>query len=93
MNRSEVIAATAENLGQSVETVEKVVTEFFDRCTAALADGEPVAVRRFGKFEPRLRRAMEKPNPKTGETMRIPERLSVAFLPSDLLKERLNGEV
>ena len=92
MNRSEVIAQTAERLSKPVETVEAVVSVFFDVCAEALAQGEPVNVRRFGKFEPRLRRAMTKPNPKTGEPMNIAERLSVAFLPSELLKAALNDE-
>lgn len=93
MNRSEIIAQTADRLNKPVETVEAVISTFFDLCTEALALGEPVNVRRFGKFEPRLRRAMTKPNPKTGAPMMIPERLSVAFLPSELLKAALNDDV
>lgn len=93
MNRSELIAQTSDRTGRNLDDVDKVVSTFFDLCTEALTLGEPVNVRRFGKFEPRLRRAMVKPNPKTGEPMDIPERLSVAFLPSELLKDRLNGEV
>lgn len=92
MNRSELITTTADRLGKPAEVVEAVVTTFFELCASVLAEGEPVNVRRFGKFEPRLRRAMTKPNPKTGEPMNIPERLSVAFLPSELLKGRLNDD-
>lgn len=92
MNRSQVISQTAERLGKPVETVEAVVSAFFELCAEALAQGEPVNIRRFGKFEPRLRRAMVKPNPKTGDPMVIPERLSAAFLPSELLKAALNAD-
>lgn len=93
MNRSEVITITAQRTEAPEPEVEKIVTAFFEVCTEVLSVGEPVNVRRFGKFEPRLRRAQRKPNPKSGELMEIPERISATFLPSDILKERLNGEV
>jgi nucleoid DNA-binding protein len=90
MNRSQAVAATANRVGITPEQAEASVSAFLDVLADTLVSGEPVALRRFGKFEPRLRRAMSKPNPGTGELMDIPERLSVAFLPSDLLKNRLN---
>lgn len=93
MNRSEVIKITATKTGVPTDSVEEVVTTFFDICSEALAEGDQVNVRRFGKFEPRLRRAMVKPNPKSGEAMHIPERLSVTFLPSEILRARMNGEL
>lgn len=92
MNRSTLIQITAERSGHPVEEIETVVATFFEIVTDTLANGEPVNLRKFGKLEPRLRRAMTKPNPRTGDTMEIPERVSVALLPSDLLKARLNGE-
>jgi nucleoid DNA-binding protein len=92
VNRSEVIAKAAEEAGVDAAVVEKVVTTFFEIISETLSNGDPVNVRRFGKFEPRLRRAMTKPNPRSGEPMEIPERLSVVFLPSEILKGRLNGE-
>lgn len=93
MNRSEVITKTAEATSLEPELIEKVASAFFGIISDALVDGEAVNVRRFGKFEPRLRRAMTKPNPKTGQPMEVPERLSAVFLPSEILKNRLNGEV
>lgn len=92
MNRSTLIQLTAELTDKSVDEVESVVSTFFEIVTDTLAKGEPVNLRKFGKLEPRLRRAMNKPNPRTGDTMEIPERVSVALLPSDLLKARLNEE-
>lgn len=90
MNRSEAIATVARRLAVPVDQVESVVTEFFEVVSETLEKGETLAVRRFGKFEPRLRRAMRKPHPATGALMDIPERLSVQFLPSELLKNRMN---
>lgn len=92
MNKSEVVSATAGRTGLPAETVEKAVTAFFEIISETLANGDPVNVRRFGKFEPRLRRAMTKPNPRSGDPMEIPERLSAVFIPSEILKSRLNDE-
>lgn len=90
MNRSQAIASAAKRCRLTQEQVETAVSNFLEVCTEALVQGEKVAIRRFGNFEPRLRRAMTKPNPKTGEMMEIPQRMSVAFLPSDTLKDRIN---
>jgi nucleoid DNA-binding protein len=92
MNRSTLIQITAERSDRPVEEVETVVSTFFEIVADTLANGEPVNLRKFGKLEPRLRRSMTKPNPRTGDMMEIPERVSVALLPSDLLKARLNKE-
>jgi nucleoid DNA-binding protein len=91
LNRSEAMAKAAETAGLPLPVVEEAVGAFLGVCSRALVEGETVSLRRFGKFEPRLRRSQTKPNPRTGQTMIIPERLSVAFLPSDLLKEEMNG--
>ena len=93
MIRSEIIAHTATRTSKAIDEVENIITTFFDICTEALVKGDAVKLRRFGVFEPRLRKAQTKPNPATGEMMSIPERLSVVFLPSDLLKELLNAEL
>lgn len=91
MNRSQAIAATATKSSLTPEQVEESIGAFLEVVTGTLVSGEPVTIRRFGKFEPRLRAAMTKPNPATGTLMDIPERLSVTFLPSDMLKDRLNN--
>jgi nucleoid DNA-binding protein len=91
VNRSELISTTASRLDLDPSEVESVMDALFDLCGEVLERGEAVNFRRFGKLEPRRRRAFTKPNPLSGEEMKIPERLSVVFLASDILKERLNG--
>lgn len=91
MNLSEVIAVTAERADEDPRLVEGVLEALFDLCAEVLARGESVNFRRFGKLEPRLRRATTKANPASGVVMEIPERLGVAFLASDILRERLNS--
>lgn len=93
MNRSELIAVTAARTEEDPRHVELIIDVLFDLCAEVLEGGEAVHVRRFGKLEPRLRRAIVKLNPASGEPMEIPERLGVAFLASDILRQRLNRGV
>lgn len=90
MNRSEVITLTAERADEDPRDIERILDVLFDLCGEVLERGESVNIRRFGKLEPRLRRATTKPNPSSGAVMEIPERLGVAFLASDILRDRLN---
>lgn len=90
MNRSDVTRAVANLEGIPLATVEQVLGASLDVITLALAAGEPVNLRRFAKLEPRTRPAVTRRNPKTGEEIKVPERQTVAFLPSPSLKDRLN---
>ena len=91
MNRSEVIIVTAARAEEDPADVGRILDVLFDLCGEVLERGESVNIRRFGKLEPRVRRATTKPNPASGVAMHIPERLGVAFLASDILRDRLNG--
>ena len=91
MNRSEVVAEVAARAVLPAPKVDRVLKEFTDLVTEKLVQGESVTIRRFGRFEARVRRAMTRPHPKTHESIQIPERVTAKFLPSDLLEEELNG--
>jgi integration host factor subunit alpha len=58
----------------------------------ALERGEKVKISGFGNFEARRKRPRKGRNPQTGEGIVLAERRVVTFRPSDLLKERLNGQ-
>ena len=90
MNRSEVVAEVAKRSGLAESQVDLVVKTFTETVIEALGRGETVTIRRFGRFEARVRRAMTRPHPKTQEPVEIPERVGVKFLASELLTEELN---
>ncbi len=92
MNRSDIVRATAQQCDKSVAEIDHIANVFFQICEDALVAGQKVKIRRWGVFEPRTRGALTRVNPRTHEVMDIPDRNTVAFLPSDLLKARLNGE-
>lgn len=90
MKRSELIREVAKSTGVPEEEVKAVVLGVLDSLTDHLSKGDSVHLWGFGKFEPRLRRAHIKLNPLLGEFSSIPEKVSVRFLPSGQLRERMN---
>lgn len=90
MNRGEVVKAISDAEQLPATQVDQVLSAFFDQVAVALASEEDVTIRRFGKFEPRKRRAVTRLNPKTKIPIDVPAKTSVGFVPSSNLKARLN---
>lgn len=92
MNRTDIIKSIAHKESLPTSTVQRVLNTFLDLVALSLSAGDEVALREFGKFEPRARRAVVRRNPKTGEEIPVPEKTSVGFIPSPNLKARLNPD-
>ena len=65
MNKTELIAAVAENAGLTKKDTERVVNACLDAITAALQKGEKVQISGFGTFEVKDREARIGRNPHT----------------------------
>jgi DNA-binding protein HU-beta len=87
MNKTEIIAAAAQNAGVTKKDAERVVNATIDAITAALVKGEKVQVSGFGIFEVRDREARTGRNPRTKETVEIPASRTPAFKASKALKD------
>jgi DNA-binding protein HU-beta len=87
MNKTELIAAAAQNAGVTKKDAERVVNATIDAITAALVKGEKVQVSGFGIFEVRDREARTGRNPRTKETVEIPASRTPAFKASKALKD------
>ena len=87
MNKSELIAAVAEKANITKKDADKVVAAVFESITAALANGDKVAINGFGNFEVKTRAARQGRNPKTGETITIAEAKLPAFKAVKALKD------
>lgn len=87
MNKTELIAAAAQNAGVTKKDAERVVNAAIDAITAALVKGEKVQVSGFGIFEVRDREARTGRNPRTKETVEIPASRTPAFKASKALKD------
>ena len=90
MNKTEIIAAAAQNAGVTKKDAERVVNAAIDAITAALVNGEKVQISGFGIFEVRAREARTGRNPRTKETVEIPASRTPAFKASKALKDIVN---
>ena len=92
LNRLALVTRIAEREGVPAVLVDQMLGALMTEIGESLAAGEPVALRSFGKFEPRTRKPVVRLNPATGVPISVPETRSVGFLPSKNLKQRLNDD-
>ncbi len=87
MNKTELIAAAAENAGLTKKDTERVINAAIDAVTAAMVKGEKVQISGFGTFEVKNRDARIGRNPHTKETIEIPATRVPSFKASKALKD------
>ena len=93
MIRSELLQALAkENPELRAEDVERAVDAFFDEIGDSLASGGRVELRGFGAFSTRHRDARRGRNPRTGESVSVPEKRVPYFKPGKEMRARLNDD-
>ena len=90
MNKTELIAAVAENSGLSKKDSEKALAATFEAITESLKEGDKVQVIGFGSFEVKNRAARLGRNPKTKEPMQIAASKSAVFKPGKALKDEIS---
>jgi nucleoid DNA-binding protein len=90
VNRTDIVRMVSNHESLPISLCEQVVGGLFDVLTISLKAGEPVNIRGFGKFEPRTRGPVTRRNPRTGDEINVPEKLSVGFVPSPTLKDEIN---
>ena len=89
MNKTELIAAAAEQTGLTKKDTEKALNAVFDVIASALSKGEKVQVSGFGIFEVKEREARMGRNPRTGEAMEIAASRTPTFKASKTLKDAM----
>lgn len=91
MNKSELIEAVANRLGEGRSVATKAVDAVFDEITRAVSKGERVAVTGFGVWEKRDRAARIARNPATGATVKVKKTSVPAFRPGQGFKDVVSG--
>lgn len=91
MNKTELIAAAAENSGMTKKDTERVINAAIDAIAAELAKGSRVQLSGFGIFEVKHREARVGRNPRTKEAIEIPASRTPVFKPSKALKDTVGG--
>lgn len=90
MNKTELVAAIAEQAELSKKDSEKALKAFIDVVTAELKKGEKIQLVGFGTFEVIERAAREGRNPLTGEKMQIAASKAPKFKAGKALKDSVN---
>jgi DNA-binding protein HU-beta len=81
MNKTDFIAAVAENAGITKIDAKKAVDAFAKIIESAIKKGEKVSILGFGSFSVIEKSARKGVNPKTKEPINIPARKAVKFKP------------
>lgn len=92
MTKSQLIQTLANaNPHLYLRDIEKIVNTIFEEVAKALEAGDRVELRGFGTFSLRTRGARTGRNPRTGDSVAVPEKALPFFKTGKELRERLNG--
>ena len=91
MNKTELVAAVAEQADISKKDAEKALKAFVDVVTEEMKKGEKVQLVGFGTFEVSERAAREGRNPQTGKTMKIEACKAPKIKAGKALKDAVNA--
>lgn len=87
--KKDLVADVAASTGISAGHAKDVVEAFVEQIVAYLSQGRSIEIRGFGTFSCRRRKGRPALNPRTGETVHIPERLVPSLKFSVSVKERI----
>ena len=87
MRKVELVQRIAAEIGCTIGQAEAAVEAILTTIKASLQQGDPVILRRFGRWQVRTKRARVGRNPKTGTAAAIPARRVVRFVVSRTLKQ------
>ena len=91
MTKADLIEQVHEAIGPGVTKKDcaAVVNAFLNAVKGAVVEGRHIEIRGFGTFKVRQRRTRMARNPRTGEAVRVPERMVPVFKPSRLLRDEV----
>ncbi|MEP7226596.1 MAG: HU family DNA-binding protein [Gemmatimonadales bacterium] len=93
MNKQELVAAVAKQLGLTKAKADEIAELFFAPAgiiASELKRGGKVAISGFGSFEARKRAAREWRDPRTGKAVNIKASMVPAFRASRALRDQVN---
>jgi len=79
MTKKDIIMKISDETGLKQVDVKEVVQRTFDIITDRLAEGGKVELRNFGIFKVKTRKGRIGRNPRTGESVTIPDKKVVSF--------------
>jgi len=91
LTKKDIVLKITQETGIKQVDVKKVVQKTLDAIVEALAKGDKVELRNFGVFKVKSRRPRIGRNPRTGDTVPVPERKVAVFKPGRIMKQKLKG--
>jgi len=92
MTKIDIINRVADRTGLSKQDADTAIETIIALIKDALAEDEPVILRRFGSFQTRAKNPRVGRNPKTGEEAEISARKVVRFKAGKHFKMAVNGQ-
>lgn len=89
MNKKAITARMSKDAGITGIQAEKAFTSLIGGIRISLKKGKRVTFSGFGSFDVKTRKARKGRNPKTGESIHIPQKKRVKFNPSKDLIDSL----
>lgn len=94
MTKSELVEIIAAKQTQlSVKDVELAVKTLIEHMSQSLAEGQRIEIRGFGSFSLHYRAPRTGRNPKTGDSVDLPEKHVPHFKPGKELREKVNDSL
>lgn len=90
ITKKEIVEEIASRTGLTQVDTKVIIECFLDSVARALADGNNIEIRGFGRFKVRHRKARTARNPRTGEPVSVEAGVKPIFEASRELKKFLN---
>lgn len=91
MNRNDMVKSISNDAKVPQKVVDQVLKSLVETLMLAVSCDEDVTISGFGKFSRKNLTATQARDPRTGEVIEVGQRVSIGFKPSEVFKERLNG--
>jgi len=92
MTRSDLVEALASRFAQlGQRDAELAIKAILDAMSDAMVQGQRIEIRGFGSFSVNSRPPRMGRNPRSGESVAIPEKRVPHFKPGKALRERVDG--
>lgn len=90
ISKAEIVEEIKNRIGGDSTTIKAIVDEFMEIINESLIAGKTAELRGFGTFLVKERKGRQNArNPKTGESVEVPDRKTAVFRPGRELKEGL----
>tara|TARA_Y100001960_G_scaffold156142_1_gene164379 strand:- start:151 stop:561 length:411 start_codon:yes stop_codon:yes gene_type:complete len=87
MTKKDIVKAISEKIDMTQLQTKEIVQHTFDAIMESLAQKGRVELRNFGVFIAKKRAARTARNPKTEETVHVPEKIVVTFKPGKKMEQ------